>query len=65
MWIPREINLTLIGLKRERDSSQVAYIGTEETWLWEPGTMSMQTFLTRQKQLQQETLKGKASTGIL
>lgn len=36
---PREINLTLVGLKREGDGSQIAYIGTEEAWPWEAGTI--------------------------
>jgi len=31
MCIPVEINLTLIGLKREGGGGQVAYIGTEES----------------------------------
>ena len=65
MCIPVEINLTLIGLKREGGGGQVAYIGTEESWPWEPGAMSMQTSYTRQKQLQQQILKEKAGTGTL
>lgn len=44
------MNVTLIGLK-ESNGGQVAYAGTEETCTFEAGTVSMQTFNTRQSNL--------------